>query len=121
MQRIYFNNLDTCRTLLALIVALGHFFLWNGVYHKIPESFFLAVDFFFVLSGFVLTQTVFESKATSTHFFISEFIKRRFFRLFPLYITLYLLTAFLQYLEFKNEMDPFYYFFFSSALLQCLG
>ena len=46
LEKKYFNNLDVCRTLLAVLVSLGHFFLWNGVQNRIPGSFFLAVDFF---------------------------------------------------------------------------
>jgi peptidoglycan/LPS O-acetylase OafA/YrhL len=84
--------LDGWRGICAIAVALYHF----------PRIFFLAktplirsgwlfVDFFFVLSGFVITHA-YESKikdAQST----SEFLVRRFFRLYPLHLFTFLVLA----------------------------
>lgn len=121
MESKYFENLDVCRTLLALLVAVGHFFLWNGVQNRVPGSFFLAVDFFFVLSGFVLAQTVFSSTSQSMSEFVTHFITRRVFRLFPLYLVLFSVAALVQLVEFRGESDPFYYFLFSALMLQSMG
>lgn len=74
-------SLDFFRGLMAFCVAIGHYFYWNGN-RSIPLSFILAVDYFFILSGFVLTSSVFNKKQFDSF----DFAKARFLRLFPVYI-----------------------------------
>src|ERR1700746_4045007 len=76
--------LDSLRGLCALMVALLHI---NSVSHISESSFvrqsWLFVDFFFVLSGFVIAFTYLdkiESKAA-----LVEFAIRRFGRVWPLH------------------------------------
>lgn len=75
-----------------MAVAFGHFAFWNERRDVIPLSFVLAVDFFFVLSGFVIAHSLFQ--APDRNDWISRFPVRRFFRIYPLYITAALLAAF---------------------------
>jgi len=82
--------LDSLRGLCALMVALLHI---NSVSHISESSFvhqsWLFVDFFFVLSGFVIAFTYLdkiESKAA-----LVEFVIRRFGRIWPLHAAILLL------------------------------
>ncbi|MGB7655130.1 MAG: acyltransferase [Novosphingobium sp.] len=70
-------NLDALRGLAAILVALFHFDL------RFAAHGYLAVDFFFVLSGFVLSKAYvprFKSGLGT-----KEFMVRRFIRLYPLF------------------------------------
>lgn len=48
-----FRVLETFRFVGAFIIALGHFFYINGGSNRMPSSFILSVEFFFILSAFV--------------------------------------------------------------------
>lgn len=117
----YFANLDVLRAMLAIIVALGHFFLWNKVYDVIPKSFFMAVDVFFVLSGFVLTQKTLSVSIADVRNYTKDYLFKRFFRLWPLYILLFFVCTILQLIEFGKDIDSFKYFLISFFLLQAMG
>lgn len=88
-----YGSLDGIRGVLALLVAIGHGYYWNGVTHLIPISFTLSVDFFFCLSGFVLASTMYKDDQTTRRWF-SSFLLRRFLRLFPVYLIALILTCF---------------------------
>jgi peptidoglycan/LPS O-acetylase OafA/YrhL len=84
MQRI--NKLDGLRGLFALFVVLFHFNK-NNAPQFIVDNFFVResyifVDFFFILSGYVITLTYDQRLRSSIDFF--KFIKKRFIRLYPL-------------------------------------
>jgi len=117
----YFGSLDVLRTILALTIALGHFFIWNGKLGIIPQSFYMAVDIFFVLSGFVLTQKTIHSKIEETSRFANQFAFKRFFRIYPLYILLFVVCTLMQLIEFGKDVDSFHYFLKSFFLLQAMG
>ncbi|WP_375451822.1 acyltransferase family protein [uncultured Devosia sp.] len=115
-----FKGLDTVRTALALAVAAGHYFYWNGTSTAFPRAFFLAVDFFFVLSGFVLFQSILFDPRPKFDQFFRAFVARRFFRLFPLYAVLFVASA-ATVLWLHGLADPVYYYAISAALLQAMG
>ena len=56
--RIHFGVLDSWRGVAALLVALFHLNILSSIYslHFIRNSY-LFVDFFFVLSGFVISHS----------------------------------------------------------------
>ena len=79
-KRIY-QTMNGLRGLAALIVVMFHMPEWFGA--LTPSRGFLAVDLFFVLSGFVIAlsyEDQFKSNLTPKHFFIIRMI-----RLYPLY------------------------------------
>jgi peptidoglycan/LPS O-acetylase OafA/YrhL len=115
----HFDALDTLRTLMALGVAAGHYFYWNQVGTLYPWAFFLAVDFFFVLSGFVLTRSALLDRAASDEEFLGKFAIRRAYRLFPLYWVLFIPCTLLLIL--KGAADPTHYYATSALLLQAMG
>lgn len=100
----YFKQLDTLRAFAVILVILSHWF---------PESFFKAinsgaigVNIFFVLSGFLITKILFESKISSENSQISKstvlktFYIRRTLRIFPIYyLTIFLLLALSKYVH----------------------
>lgn len=66
---------------MALCVATGHYVYWNQN-NAVPLSFILAVDYFFILSGYVLTGSI----LSKNNFDSFLFAKARWLRLFPVYI-----------------------------------
>ncbi|WP_221390633.1 acyltransferase [Dyadobacter sp. NIV53] len=79
------EQLDGLRGIFALLVVAHHHnafknsILYNNFF-VINSSLF--VDFFFVLSGFVIAMNYIGKLSTGQDFF--QFIKKRFFRLYPL-------------------------------------
>lgn len=84
MQRQRFAALDGWRGICALLVCLHHF---QGASHFYPMPFvrngFLFVDFFFVLSGFVITHSWGDRIVSPAA--AAGFALRRFARLWPLH------------------------------------
>lgn len=79
-----FVILDFVRFILAVLVAMMHF---DGF--AAPHKAYLAVDFFFILSGFVLS-VAYERRASGETFYRS-FIVDRIARLYPLHALMLLL------------------------------
>lgn len=80
-----FSSLDGFRGLFALAVALFHLGLASHLYaNPILREAYLCVDFFFVLSGFVITHAY--AGRLGTVDATIEFVIRRFGRLWPLHI-----------------------------------
>jgi len=81
----HFDTLDGLRGIAALAVVIFHFMEW--AYTDFSQNFiahgFLAVDFFFCLSGFVIGYAYDDRIAKMG---ILEFLKARFIRLHPLVI-----------------------------------
>lgn len=77
-----FYLLDGLRGVAAVIVVLGHTpDIWIA---GKPSHFYLAVDLFFVLSGFVIAHA-YEERLT-TGLTVSHFMLARYIRLYPLYL-----------------------------------
>jgi peptidoglycan/LPS O-acetylase OafA/YrhL len=71
-------TLDAMRGIAAICVALFHFDIW-----AMPHGY-LAVDFFFVLSGFVLARTYAPRFPSGLRF--GRFMVKRVIRLYPLFL-----------------------------------
>lgn len=95
-------SLDFFRGVMAMAVALGHFFYWNNQLDKMPLSFILAVDFFLVLSGFVISASIFNKENFNTY----RFIQNRYFRLAPVYLFCVFITLLPQYFLAQNFAKP---------------
>lgn len=87
MKDVRFQALDGWRGICALLVALYHFDAYSHVY-QIPlvRNSWLFVDFFFVLSGFVISHTTLGALDTRAH--VVSFVVRRFGRLWPLHASI---------------------------------
>ncbi|OWY20843.1 acyltransferase [Sphingobacteriales bacterium UPWRP_1] len=95
-DKIFFENLDGWRFFCFLSVFLYHSFHTNlanissnPVYHFVKHSLFgngnLGVNFFFVLSGFLITFLLLEEKEQKARINIPYFWLRRILRIWPLY------------------------------------
>jgi peptidoglycan/LPS O-acetylase OafA/YrhL len=88
----YFKNLDGLRFLAALAVVVGHtqtvVSKYQGYSPYQPYANKLAsfgVDFFFVLSGFLISYLLMQEIEKKGTISIRNFYKRRFLRIWPLY------------------------------------
>jgi peptidoglycan/LPS O-acetylase OafA/YrhL len=82
-------GLDGLRGLAILMVMFGHFIVVgknlepHTPVHRFFQSGYLGVDFFFVLSGFLITGILLDTKHRKPYFKV--FYWRRALRIFPLY------------------------------------
>lgn len=111
MQTKHFDVLDSFRGICALSVVVFHMRLVNSATeYEFFRNSRLFVEFFFVLSGFVLSHSYFKKKNSSfTAFFIN-----RTFRILPLHWAMLILYVFLELgkfiaykLGFKFNVLPF--------------
>ncbi len=95
-KRIYFENLDGLRFLCFLSVFLFHSFHTeyayikdSSIYNFVKKDLFgngnLGVNFFFVLSGFLITYLLIEEKKLNGQIDIKKFWLRRILRIWPLF------------------------------------
>lgn len=80
-ERHRFHYLDGMRGLAALIVVMRHAFMFTGYSAVVPNSY-LAVDFFFCLSGFVIDFSY--GKRLGATLTFQSFSLARLIRLYPL-------------------------------------
>jgi peptidoglycan/LPS O-acetylase OafA/YrhL len=97
---VHFPGLHALRFFAALAVVVGHVELLKS-YHGYPnvadnlavyELGRIAVTFFFVLSGFLITFLLLEEKREVGTISIRKFYVRRIFRIWPLYYLVVFLT-----------------------------
>ncbi|NJN26104.1 MAG: acyltransferase [Cyclobacteriaceae bacterium] len=116
---VYFPGLNSLRFIAAFLVLVSHVEQFKGFWgytnyyshqaiHQIGD---LAVTFFFVLSGFLITYLLFKEREQTRDISIRKFYVRRVLRIWPLYYLLvisclYLLPQldFLYPLGLKNEV-----------------
>lgn len=95
-RKIYFENLDGLRFVCFLMVFFFHSFhtefdyiKYNNTYNLITRDIFgngnLGVNFFFVLSGFLITYLLIHEKKVSGKIHITKFWIRRILRIWPLF------------------------------------
>jgi peptidoglycan/LPS O-acetylase OafA/YrhL len=125
---IHFPNLDAARFLAAFAVFMLHFSNEiRGLYPAISESsifkaFYLftskgslGVNFFFVLSGFLITFLILNERKRFGQFHLGKFLIRRTLRIWPLYFIIGIIGFVIFPLLFSDYFtlhDPVYYFFF---------
>ena len=87
--KVHFRVLDSWRGIAALLVALFHLNLYSAIYSLgFIRNGFLFVDFFFVLSGFVITHSYADRLGTLEE--LGSFAIRRLGRLWPLHVVVLL-------------------------------
>jgi peptidoglycan/LPS O-acetylase OafA/YrhL len=105
--------LDGIRAYAVLLVCFAHFFQVNEInlyksskilgvlFFKLSQIGLTGVELFFLLSGFLITGILLESKKSSKYF--TTFYARRFLRIFPLYYAVLAISFFV--LPFLIHMD----------------
>lgn len=91
-QSPYFKSLDALRFIAFVAIFSFHFplqIIGNGIitdiFFAIKKTLFIGVDFFFVLSSFLLTHLALQEWNTSADFSFKKFMARRVLRIWPLY------------------------------------
>jgi peptidoglycan/LPS O-acetylase OafA/YrhL len=92
---VRFKALDGWRGLCALSVALMHL-TFAGNYQDVQfvNNAYLFVDFFFVLSGFVISHSTWGKLSSIQK--LANFVVRRFARLWPLHVTVIAILVFIE-------------------------
>lgn len=125
---VYFENLDALRFLAAFSVFIFHYFRdikafypgieENNIFRSllvIADKGGLGVNFFFVLSGFLITYLIFQEKQTTGTFSLGKFLIRRTLRIWPLYFIIILIGFILFPMMFdwyQTIHNPYMYVFF---------
>jgi peptidoglycan/LPS O-acetylase OafA/YrhL len=102
---VRFEILDLSRGIAAIVVLLYHSYDVLG--HQLVWRGYLAVDFFFLLSGFVLSHQY--DAAISAGMGLREFMVRRLVRLYPCYLLAFLLGLLLDWTlteHWRQHIDP---------------
>ncbi len=95
-EKRYFGSLDGLRCLCIVMVLWHHSPLFlpdNGTLPQILLRGFTGVDFFFVLSGYLITTLLLREEEREGRFSIAGFYRRRLLRIVPVYFLLVTLVA----------------------------
>ncbi len=127
-QKKYFINLNATRFLAFLPVFLTHCFYTNDEQLKSTSIYvfvqghlklgLLALDYFFVLSSFLISWIIYEEIETHTDFSIRNFYVRRSLRIFPLYFLIVGIGFAIQFYDHFNHysliasLPSFHHFLF---------
>lgn len=99
----FYENLEALRGICAVLVVFYHVeFVSSLTHNTLVRHSWLFVDFFFVLSGFVIT--LIHGRAATGFSSAKRFLLRRFFRLYPLHLATALLVGAL--LAVRVSMNP---------------
>jgi peptidoglycan/LPS O-acetylase OafA/YrhL len=132
-EKVFFPNLDGLRFISFFLVFLYHSYLtfFNNIRDESPDAFDyiqrlfqhgnLGVNFFFVLSGFLITYLLIREKEYRGTIHVRNFYVRRILRIWPLFY----LCVFIGFVLFplikkftgqpSHEIaQPLYYFFFAN-------
>jgi peptidoglycan/LPS O-acetylase OafA/YrhL len=121
LARKHFANLDGLRFICIAMV------LWHHARPDVLDGItlfrrgFLGVDFFFVLSGFLITTLLLREAATFGSFSLRDFYLRRIIRIFPVYFFVVGVVSFqvivINGKEEYAEYVPYYLLFLSNYLV----
>ncbi len=119
----YFANLDGLRFICIAMVLWHHGQpIARGTY-ALADRGFLGVDFFFVLSGFLITTLLLREADKNGSFSIRNFYQRRILRIMPIYFFVVTVMA-LYFWQVKGmevgRLLPYYYLFLSNFLIEHL-
>lgn len=105
MDDKHIPSLDGIRAFAVILILFMH---WDYPYFGLKFGW-IGVNLFFVLSGFLITRILLNTKKEKFKIFIKNFIKNRSLRIFPLYF-FYLIISFvplqilITYLGIKNQL-----------------
>lgn len=121
LDRSYFASLNGLR-FLCILAVLWHHSPGNGMIQapQLLQRGFVGVDFFFVLSGFLITTLLLREERRSGRISLGAFYRRRALRILPAYFLLVTLMA-IYWIGVKGQhellgMVPYYYAFLANFL-----
>lgn len=122
-KRRYFGSLDGLRCFCILLVLWHHrpvLFPPGTDLPMILNRGFTGVDFFFVLSGFLITTLLLREEARDGRFSLAGFYRRRILRIVPIYFLVVTLAA-VWWIVVRGQDQwlahlPYYYLFFANFL-----
>lgn len=122
-EKTRFGSLDGLRCLCIGLVLWHHrpmLFAEGTELPRILSRGFTGVDFFFVLSGFLITTLLLREEDREGRFSLVGFYRRRFFRIIPLYFLVVTLCA-LWWIGMRGQGEwwgylPYYYGFLANFL-----
>lgn len=91
---MYFEGLNLLRFVSAMMILIFHSLITNedAPFGGLINNFDFGVDFFFIISGFLITYLLLLEKLKYLTIGIKAFYLRRIFRIFPLYYLLVLVS-----------------------------
>ena len=101
MKKDKILSLQSLRGVAAISIAFFHLNN-NGYISYFFENAWLAVDFFFVLSGFVISLNYSEKISSINTFYLYQ--KQRFFRLYPLHFLMLMIFLGIEFLKLFVEI-----------------
>ncbi len=111
----YIKQLDSLRAIAVILVIINHWLPASHFFNKIPNGA-IGVDIFFVLSGFLISKILLDSRNNADLFnipkssLIKNFYARRTLRIFPIYyLTIFTLLLFSKNTD-TNIASSFIYF-----------
>jgi peptidoglycan/LPS O-acetylase OafA/YrhL len=121
--RGYFGSLDGLRAFCVGLVLWHHSPALTSLETPwmILTRGFTGVDFFFVLSGYLITTLLIREEARDGRFSLAGFYRRRVLRIVPVYFLVVTVIG-AYYVLVKDRWDlapllPYYYLFFSNMLI----
>lgn len=118
----HFGSLDGLRFICIMGVLWHHAPVWRSLVDapQLATRGFLGVDFFFVLSGFLITTLLLREERNMGRFSLRGFYWRRALRIIPVYFLVVTAMA-TYYIVVKGETQyldvlPYYYLFLSNFL-----
>lgn len=103
------RSLTGIRGVFALYVVSFHLIprVFNDSVNNLISNGYIAVDLFFILSGFIMS-TVYNEKFKANDFSAySGYLFNRFARIYPLYIALYAATLFIVFMHDGTKESPY--------------
>jgi peptidoglycan/LPS O-acetylase OafA/YrhL len=85
------------------LVAITTFYPWWKSYFPMPLGFSLGVDFFFVLSGYLLSRQFFTGEKVN----LKNYYLKRIFRIWPLYYSSFAVVLLIQFFVKHVTYTPF--------------
>ncbi len=124
--RSHVPALDGVRGLAVMLVMLNHLFTSNthtgsafvDMVNRIFQAGWVGVDIFFVLSGFLITGILMDTREDES--FFKKFYVRRILRIFPLYygvLIVYALLTLPLHLQWHGLL-PYYFVYFANLTSQ---
>lgn len=97
------KNLEGLRGIAAVIVVIFHFKVGSHLNNSFTDNGYWMVDFFFVLSGFVIFLSY--NDRLDNFLALVQFSKRRFLRLYPLHLVMLVVFLVFEIAKYVAEMS----------------